>query len=264
MLIPPDGSPVDLCRRLPERIREAALIHELLPAEGGVVDLGCGTGRVAERLARWGHSVTGVDNEPGMLSALRLATGVCADIATVDLGVSFSAVVLMSHLVNSSDARFVDSISAGARRHVDETGFVVVERYPPGWVTNCQDTDHTDDGMRYVLTVIDRSGDVLTAVVRCEFDGVTAEQRFSARDLDDNRLARVAARVGLQPAGRLDAAGRLLRLPAGGLLRGVSAAPEPVWLVADRAVTEGQEADDPYEVAAGSWALVQALRDSGR
>ncbi|MBB5155755.1 helix-turn-helix domain-containing protein [Saccharopolyspora phatthalungensis] len=41
-------------------------------------------------------------------------------------------------------------------------------------------------------------------------------------------------------------------------------APELVWLVADRAVTEGQEADDPYAMAAGAWALVQALRESGR
>ena len=41
-------------------------------------------------------------------------------------------------------------------------------------------------------------------------------------------------------------------------------APELVWMVADRAITEGQEADDPYAVAAGSWAMVGALRDSGR
>lgn len=41
-------------------------------------------------------------------------------------------------------------------------------------------------------------------------------------------------------------------------------APELVWMVADRAITEGQEADDPYAMAAGSWAMVQALRDSGR
>ena len=40
-------------------------------------------------------------------------------------------------------------------------------------------------------------------------------------------------------------------------------APELVWLVADRAVTEAQEADDPYEMAAGAWALVQALREAG-
>ncbi|WP_093422671.1 helix-turn-helix domain-containing protein [Saccharopolyspora flava] len=41
-------------------------------------------------------------------------------------------------------------------------------------------------------------------------------------------------------------------------------APELVWLVADRAVTEAQETDDPYELAASAWALVQALRESGR
>jgi tetratricopeptide (TPR) repeat protein len=41
-------------------------------------------------------------------------------------------------------------------------------------------------------------------------------------------------------------------------------APELVWLVADRALSEAQEADDPYAVAGGAWAMVQALRDAGR
>jgi len=41
-------------------------------------------------------------------------------------------------------------------------------------------------------------------------------------------------------------------------------APELVWMVADRALTEGQEADDPYVTAGGAWAMVQALRDAGR
>jgi hypothetical protein len=41
-------------------------------------------------------------------------------------------------------------------------------------------------------------------------------------------------------------------------------APELVWMVADRALTEAQEADDPYAVAGGAWAMVQALRDAGR
>lgn len=41
-------------------------------------------------------------------------------------------------------------------------------------------------------------------------------------------------------------------------------APELVWLCADRALTEGQEADDPYCIASGAWAMIQALRDSGR
>ncbi|MFC9434783.1 XRE family transcriptional regulator [Nocardia sp. NPDC057030] len=41
-------------------------------------------------------------------------------------------------------------------------------------------------------------------------------------------------------------------------------APELVWMVADRAVSEGYEADDPYVIACSAWAMVQALRDSGR
>ncbi|MFE3051621.1 helix-turn-helix domain-containing protein [Nocardia sp. NPDC059239] len=41
-------------------------------------------------------------------------------------------------------------------------------------------------------------------------------------------------------------------------------APELVWLVADRAMNEGYEADDPYVIACSAWAMVQSLRDSGR
>lgn len=41
-------------------------------------------------------------------------------------------------------------------------------------------------------------------------------------------------------------------------------APELVWIVADRALAEAREADDPYAVACSTWAMVQALRDSGR
>ena len=41
-------------------------------------------------------------------------------------------------------------------------------------------------------------------------------------------------------------------------------ATELVWMVADRALTEAREADDPYAIASGAWAMVQALRDTGR
>jgi hypothetical protein len=40
-------------------------------------------------------------------------------------------------------------------------------------------------------------------------------------------------------------------------------APELVWLVADRAIAEAQEADDPYALAGGAWTLNHALRDTG-
>ncbi|MFI8975099.1 helix-turn-helix domain-containing protein [Nocardia asteroides] len=40
--------------------------------------------------------------------------------------------------------------------------------------------------------------------------------------------------------------------------------PALVWMVADRALEQAYEADDPYLVACASWGMVQALRDSGR
>lgn len=41
-------------------------------------------------------------------------------------------------------------------------------------------------------------------------------------------------------------------------------APELVWMVADRGLNEGTEADDPYVIACSTWSMAQALRDSGR
>ena len=118
----------------------------------------------------------------------------------------------MSHLVNSGDAGFAGAMLAAARRHVEEAGVVVLERYPPGWVVDCTDSVHEADGVRYVFRVIDRTAGVLTAVVRYEFDGAAAEQTFTARDLDDARLSTLASRARLRPALHLDDAGTLVVL----------------------------------------------------
>nr|WP_269813628.1 class I SAM-dependent methyltransferase [Ornithinimicrobium sediminis] len=43
----------------------------MLDRQGDVLDLGCGTGRVAWRLAELGHRVVGVDLDPRMLGSAR-------------------------------------------------------------------------------------------------------------------------------------------------------------------------------------------------
>jgi SAM-dependent methyltransferase len=51
---------------------DLALFDRLATEAGGpVLDLGCGIGRVALRLASRGHEVTGLDAEPALLTALR-------------------------------------------------------------------------------------------------------------------------------------------------------------------------------------------------
>lgn len=215
MRIAPDGSPVELYRRLPARTNTAALVHDLLPAGGSVLDLGCGTGRLAEPLAALGHPVTGVDNEPEMLAELSLATGVYADLTTLDLPSRFDAVLLMSHLVNDADQAQVARGLQVVRDHLRDDGFAIVERHPPGWVDSCTEFVDEAAGVRFTLLDLARADGVLTATIRYEFDGLRAEQRFSAREVDDERLAALAAAAGLRFEDALDPARRLARLRPG-------------------------------------------------
>lgn len=212
MNIAPDGSPVELYRHLPERTEDAELIHGLLPEAGTVLDLGCGTGRLSEPLARLGHHVIGIDNEPAMLASLRLTTGICADVAGLDLGEQFDAVLLMSHFVNAADSAFVDAVLATVRRHLADSGFAVVERYVPGWVETCTEDTSTRDGVRYALRQLVRDGGILTATMRYEFNGVRAEQRFSTRDVDDARLVELAGAAGMSVGSILNESGTLVLL----------------------------------------------------
>jgi SAM-dependent methyltransferase len=52
---------------------EADLVERLAPAGARVLDAGCGTGRVAIRLAERGFAVAGVDLDPDMLAVAREA-----------------------------------------------------------------------------------------------------------------------------------------------------------------------------------------------
>ena len=72
---------------------------------GAVLELGCGTGRVALHLARRGHPVIGLDREPELLAALAErgaeleVTTVEADAKAFELSESVSLVLAPTHLL---------------------------------------------------------------------------------------------------------------------------------------------------------------------
>lgn len=86
---------------------EATLCASLAPAGARVLDAGCGTGRVAIRLAELGFACTGVDSDRSMLAEARRAsdavTWVEADLARLDgveLGdAPFDLVVLAGNVI---------------------------------------------------------------------------------------------------------------------------------------------------------------------
>jgi SAM-dependent methyltransferase len=96
-----------------------------------LLDIGCGTGRVALRLAAAGHDVTGLDSEPALINALssrarerglRVRTAV-GDARSFDLGRTFALVIApmqVAQLMGGAAGR-ADMLRS-VRRHLEPGG----------------------------------------------------------------------------------------------------------------------------------------------
>jgi hypothetical protein len=121
---------------------------------------------------------------------------VLADIATLDLSPRrWPVVVMASHLVNDDcGAKFL----AAAARHLETGGSVLIERHEPGWIAAVQESTTERYGITIAIGDIDRpTPGTLRATMVYDVDGCPYEQRFTAHEVDDDRLAELAATEGL-------------------------------------------------------------------
>lgn len=121
--------------------RQIAFYRDLATRTGGrVLELTCGTGRIAIPLARLGFAVTGVDRAEAMLAEARRkakaekadVTWHPADICDFDLGGHFGLILLPSnalcHLLTRED--FTSAMRC-VRRHLHPDGRFVVNVFVP-------------------------------------------------------------------------------------------------------------------------------------
>ena len=194
--VAPDGSPVALYLKL-DGAAEAAFIHRAVPADAAILELGAGAGRVTRHLTRAGHPVTAVDNSQAMLDELHEIDGVervLADIRDLDLlPRRWPVVLLASHLINDLSG---PAFLASAARHTEDRGMVLLQRHEPGWIDRVEPYVSRQAGLDIQMLDIQRpEPGVLTATIGFKIDDHHYEQTFTAYEIDDARMAALAAEV---------------------------------------------------------------------
>jgi SAM-dependent methyltransferase len=121
---------------------EAAFVAALAPSGVAVLDAGCGTGRVGQRLAELGYDVVGVDLDPEMIAVAReRAPHVewrVGDLVTLDLGRTFDVVVCAGNVVPFVPAAVLPEALESIAAHLVPEGLLVAgfgldsDNLPPG------------------------------------------------------------------------------------------------------------------------------------
>jgi len=201
-----DGCAVEVYRLLP-LAAEVELVRAVAAPGSAILDLGCGTGRIADPLARAGHRVVAVDESAQMLDRIRCAQPVQARIEGLDLGREFDLVLLASFLANSPDAGTRHELFRACRRHVRPDGVVLLQWHPPGWFDALAAGPPITGALgpvavRLQVHSLDRHRLDATVEYRAGADRWT--QRFSAARLSQPRLVAELARAGLGEVAAVD------------------------------------------------------------
>ncbi len=197
-----DGSPVLLYRRLLPG-NEPSIIDAAVPRQASILELGAGAGRITHALVHLGHRVVAVDQSREMLEWIRDAETIIADIEELDLHRRFDAVILASHLVNTTDDRMRAAVLATCRRHVADAGVVLIEHHEEDWAETVRDARWERDGLVIALTEVERALPFVSATMVYEIDQQTFRQPFVARVLSYRELSDGLEASGLRLRRRL-------------------------------------------------------------
>lgn len=193
-----DGSLVEIYRRV-SAAAEVDLITALVEPGSSVLDLGSGTGRIANPVAERGYQVTAVDDSADMLAHVRGARTVQARIEDLRLPEKFDVVLLASSLVNypGTDAR--RGLLATVAHHLKPAGKAIIQWRPPEWFGQrpAGSYHRTDGEMQQTMTILHNDGDVVLGEFTLEYAGQSLTQSFEAHRVSVDEFRSLLDEAGL-------------------------------------------------------------------
>ncbi len=168
---------------------EPGVIARAIPSQAIILELGCGAGRITHPLVALGYRVTAVDSSREMIAQIRGAETVIAAIEGLDLGRTFDAVLLASHLINTPDAVKRVEFMRTCRRHVALDGIVVIQRHDTSAFTEARAASAGEsNGIRFTLSDVNVHGRMVDATATYETADATWSHAFCAELLDDDAI----------------------------------------------------------------------------
>lgn len=189
-----DGSPVEAYAALPAE-PELSVVRGRLRGRLRVLDLGCGTGRIADPLSEEGHDVVAVDESAPMLRRVQHAHAMQSSIEQLDIGRTFDAVLLLSHLINADNA---PAFLCAAARHLVDGGLLLAQRLEPGqrWQVGSARIGPVTVALLDVFV----DGPRISGTTSYSVDGRSWTQRWVLWDRSDEQIAGLLAEAGLRLA----------------------------------------------------------------
>lgn len=190
-------------------------------AEASVLELGCGTGRVALHLARRGHSVIGLDHDPELIDSLRErgrdlpVEAVLGDLREprldAEIGLAIAPMQVLQLLPGAEDRACCLGAVASLLPPGGRFAASIVERLPPGDADAVPIPDVRDvEGWVYSSLPVDLElidGDIVVRRLRQTVSpaGALEEEpnEIRIRELSAQGLEAEGAAVGLAPVERL-------------------------------------------------------------
>lgn len=159
----PDGCAVELYSQLPPQ-GEPQIVAASIPADSVILELGAGTGRITHPLLQMGYRVIAVDESREMLDHVHGAELVHRPIEDLDLGRRVDAVLMMSYLVATPDRARRLAWLQTCRRHIDNSGQVILQRHSPHWFDTAQPYKRAEGSTTLELISVERPGPGLLTV----------------------------------------------------------------------------------------------------